>query len=246
VATTLTLNPGGDYSQLLWYLGGEPIGTGDSLNISIEDEGNYTVDLLFLNEFGCSDSLHAETTIDVYPNPDADFNLTPELLSPLSDVIQVQNQSSGADIYEWNFSDLGTSSSLNPSFTLPSDSARRFDICLRVATDFGCADSICRSIEMTQEVAFYAPNAITADNDGINDGFLPVMLGFELESYNLKIFNRWGDLIFETNDPTKPWLADVHGGAYYANEDVYQWLITMKENSFADYKTYKGFVTVLR
>ena len=52
---------------------------------------------------------------------------------------------------------------------------------------------------------FYAPNSFTPDGDGLNDVWLPVARGINV--YHLEIFNRWGELVFETRDPQEPWLG---------------------------------------
>jgi hypothetical protein len=246
VSTTIHVEPGGDYSELKWFLSGEWMADGDTLSVTLEESGEYDIAIALVSDFGCVDTIFSDATIQVYPNPKANFSITPSHLSVLNDVAVMQNQSEEATEYRWDFAGIGSSDLANPSFTFPSEIARTFEVCLYVNTDFGCADSVCNMIEMLHEVAFYAPNAITADNDGVNDVFLPVMLGFETDTYNMKIFNRWGDLIFETTDPTEPWVADVRSGEYYAHGDVYQWIVTVKENGIAEYQTFKGFVTVLR
>jgi gliding motility-associated-like protein/CSLREA domain-containing protein len=93
----------------------------------------------------------------------------------------------------------------------------------------------------------YVPNAFTPDNDGLNEVF-QVESECAFENYNLKIFNRDGDIVFQTEDPNDRWNGNTYGGAYYVKDDVYVWQIeystTTLEGSISDKLT--GHVTVLR
>lgn len=86
----------------------------------------------------------------------------------------------------------------------------------------------------------YVPNTVTPNNDGTNDVFLAV--GPSVEGFILKIFNRWGDKIFETNDQTEPWIPGLNG--YYVQDGVYTWIIEFE--SIDRRKQLVGHVTVLR
>jgi len=76
---------------------------------------------------------------------------------------------------------------------------------------------------------FYAPNSFSPNNDGINDYWLPVMTG--VTSYECKIYDRWGTLIFETNDIEKAWVGDVRGGANFAANGIYQFDILFNDSA---------------
>ncbi|MCH2199604.1 MAG: gliding motility-associated C-terminal domain-containing protein [Flavobacteriales bacterium] len=69
----------------------------------------------------------------------------------------------------------------------------------------------------------YVPNTFTPDNDGINDIFLPV--GANIRGFRMEIYNRWGELIFETEDPEKGWNGSVRGGEHYVQIDTYVWIV---------------------
>lgn len=93
----------------------------------------------------------------------------------------------------------------------------------------------------------YVPNAITVDNDGLNDVF-KVESECTFETYNLKIFNRDGDVIFESGNPDDLWNGNDNRGGYYVQNDVYIWQIeystTTLEGSISD--KLSGQITVLR
>lgn len=89
----------------------------------------------------------------------------------------------------------------------------------------------------------FVPNSFTPNADNLNDQFLPV-LRCPWKEYHLVIFNRWGEQIFETTDVNTAWVGDVKGGAHYANEGVYSWLI--EGRNAGTFFREKGQVLLLR
>ena len=63
--------------------------------------------------------------------------------------------------------------------------------------------SVSNTVEITPPVSVYIPNAFTPDGDGLNDIFIPVGKG--ITEYTLQIFDRWGELIFQSSDFNKGW-----------------------------------------
>ena len=79
-----------------------------------------------------------------------------------------------------------------------------FIVSQTVINEAGCAATATGEVSVSGSV-FYAPNSFTPDGDGLNDVWLPVARGINV--YHLEIFNRWGELVFETRDPQEPWLG---------------------------------------
>lgn len=94
------------------------------------------------------------------------------------------------------------------------------------------------------DLLIYVPNTFTPDGDGINDAFLPSLDGFAMREYNLTIWNRWGELIFETNDESEAWDGS-HGGAL-VQDGVYIWQVELHAHEFVGRKKLRGHVTLLR
>jgi gliding motility-associated-like protein len=90
---------------------------------------------------------------------------------------------------------------------------------------------------------FYAPNAFTPDGNGLNDNFIPICSG--IENYNLKVFNRWGELIFETDDISIGWDGRYKGNLI--EDGTYLWIISYR-SICPDKKNIKkiGHVTLLK
>ena len=94
------------------------------------------------------------------------------------------------------------------------------------------------------EFLIYVPNAFTPDGDGVNDVFMPIVSGHDLDSYEFLIFNRWGELIFEASAAGVAWDG-THKGQK-AKQDVYVWKLKAKKASDGEKKVYYGHVSLLK
>ncbi len=180
----------------------------------------------------------------VFANPVADFTANPQPTDLYNTNINFTNTSVGASTYTWNFAGLGVDNSTNPFFIFPSDSGGIYPVCLAVATPQGCVDSVCHNIVINGEFLIYVPNAFTPDGDGLNDVFTPILRGEDPKSYELMIFNRWGELIFTSNNKLIGWDG-THNNAK-SKEDVYVWKVKVKKKMNQDKVDYIGHVTLLR
>ena len=70
----------------------------------------------------------------------------------------------------------------------------------------------------------YVPNAFTPNNDGRNDVFIVESKG-EINKFNLKIFDRWGELVFSTDDINTPWVGNKMNGEYYLTTEVFNYVL---------------------
>lgn len=97
---------------------------------------------------------------------------------------------------------------------------------LKIENSNGCNSIDTVTIDQTKcHCTLYIPNAFTPNQDGLNDLFKPIY-HCDIESYSLRIFNRWGDLIYETNDPTEAWDGRYKGRI--VKQDIYNYLLSYK------------------
>ncbi len=96
-------------------------------------------------------------------------------------------------------------------------------------------------VSIEEEGEFWVPSAYTPNEDAQNDVFIPVF-GFEPENYALFVYDRWGEIVFSTNDYKKGW--DGIYKSKLAKQDVYVWKITMTKSDGLDY-TYRGHFSLL-
>jgi gliding motility-associated-like protein len=234
-----------DYS-IQWNGGNGDDESGIDYLFNYTTPGSYNIELRVANEFGCISDTIYENAVVVYPNPVAQFSYSPDPPSIINNVVQFQNESESVASYEWYIDDVRAGSEETLNYEFPSDRSGDYTVCLRVENEFGCEAAHCEYLEIESDFAFYAPNAFTPDGDGLNELFIPELLGFDLSSYSLKIYDRWGTLVFSTNDASEPWIGNVRNGDYYAQQGIYNWIVEVKVDRLADFKTFKGSVLLLR
>jgi gliding motility-associated-like protein len=104
-----------------------------------------------------------------------------------------------------------------------------YDVSLIAINEYGCIDTLTKTIRVRPDFALYTPNAFTPNGDGINDTFFPEGVGIDLETGNFTflVFDRWGEVIFESNSKNVPWdgIAHKKGGKKVVQSGVYVWKI---------------------
>jgi gliding motility-associated-like protein len=207
----------------------------------------YDVQLSVINAQGCSNSISMTNFICVVPNPNASFSAEDYTLSMSNDGTFFHNTSTGAQDYYWNFGDGSEWSTVeNPYHQFPIEDAEvTFDVWLFAVSEYGCIDSTSRIIDVEEELIIYVPNTITPDGDEYNNDFFPVLSsGFSEQGYSLLIFNRWGELLFESHDISVGWDGTYKGEL--VQDGTYTWKITAKNKKNDDKEEYVGHVNVLQ
>jgi len=100
-------------------------------------------------------------------------------------------------------------------------------------------------LEVKDVFAFYIPNAFTPNSDGRNELFLPKGINIDESSYNFRVFDRWGNQIFYTNDLYEGWNGRINNTSdKVCQQDVYVYLITLKDIGGSSFE-YVGTVTLV-
>ncbi|MBL7891064.1 MAG: PKD domain-containing protein, partial [Bacteroidia bacterium] len=208
--------------------------------------GSYTVNLTVSDSAGCTASVSQTNYITVYPLPTAAFKATPTLTTILEPTITFTDKSSTDVVkWDWNFGDVYNSSSSNQNPTYTYKDTGRYEVQLVVTSVFGCIDTVIDYIKIEGDYTFYVPNAFTPNGDGNNDAFFPKGFMINPECYKMMIFDRWGNLIFETEDLNVGWDGRANGGKLVAQQDVYVWKIQTC-NFKKERKFYVGHVTLVK
>ena len=103
-------------------------------------------------------------------------------------------------------------------------------------------------VEITSEYILFVPNAFSPNKDGDNDYFFPKGIGIDNEEFEINIYDRWGNLIYKYTgkyDQWSGWDGRANGGKDIAQQDVYVWLIRVKDLN-DEYHEHIGHVTLLR
>ncbi|MFN3917046.1 MAG: PKD domain-containing protein [Flavobacteriales bacterium] len=209
--------------------------------------GCFDVTLQITTPEGCITNLTQNNMICTYGFPNPAFAFGPQPTTIVNTTINFVNLSTGAISYNWEFGTdgiLGTSTQTNPNFTFPNTNAGNYEVCLIATNAQGCEAEICQNVLIEDEFLIYVPNAFTPDGDGDNEIFYPVINGADPLSYKLYIFNRWGELIFESNNINVGWDGNHKG--IIAKTDVYVWQIEVLPNTSTEKKIFRGHVSLLR
>lgn len=197
----------------------------------------------FLNAGGCDSILIYDVTI--MPSPDSKYKVSQPFASIYDGPVQFFNESTNTDSLEWDFGIYGVSQQENPVIEF-GDVSGFYPICLSTWNDYGCSDKYCFEYEVREDFAVYIPNAFSPNGDGINDLFYVAGKDIDPDHFRLQIFNRSGELVFETDDPLEKWDGGSQGGEHYSQDNVYVYRVEVRAASVIDSREFVGKVTVLR
>lgn len=223
---------------------GSPLQTPDHC---YNDPGVYSVSLSVSTANSCKNKNSWKDMIKVYPHPVAGFNINPESTTESDGTITFINTSNGADSWRWDFGDGAFGVDKNPIHIYTKSGT--YTVWQYVKNQYNCEDQISKIVLIEPEWNIYVPNAFTPNNkDGKNDGFIPK--GHNVTQFQMWIFDRWGDLIYATDqvkDPESavPWDGRANNGKRTAQEDVYVWLVKVKDIKGNDHRMV-GHVTLIR
>jgi gliding motility-associated-like protein len=202
--------------------------------------GKYTPELIITSSFGCSDSVTGNAII-IQPVPEAVFTFDPPRADFLNPGVTFTDKSKGAFLYDWDFGDnFGQSTMQHPKYSY--NDTGDYNVRLVVTSPLGCTDTSLRIFRVEEVYKVYIPNSFTPDGDNLNDVFAPRLMGADV--YNLKIFNRWGSLIYDSGKEMKPWNGELEGDNLAA-PGAYFYVITV-DNRFGLRELFKGAVMLIR
>jgi len=232
-------------TSCVWVIDGNNEGSGNNFTYTFEGNHCFDVGIIVTDGNGCSNTLTQNDLICTVLNPSASFEWSPSL--PLAATqVDFNNLSVGGLTFNWTINGENfTSEDVN--YLIPGDATGNFQACLEVTGTGGCTDYQCYTITLDEQQFIYIPNSFTPDNDGTNDVFMPMITGLDDgQLYSFQVFNRWGDVIFETNDPTEPWIGNVHGGNHYAEPDAYTYLLKVQLSKLEPTIERRGTIILVR
>ncbi len=229
-----------------WSTSNALTGTGSSTTILFPTGGTFDVTLAATTVNGCFASNSMANYIYVEDLPNADFESPISIFTNEAQYVQFSNLSTGATNYIWNFGDGQMSTEVEPSHIFQS-TMNGYTINLIALTALNCLDSMSFSIGYQYNELYYIPNSFTPDGDQNNQVFLPIFYsGYDPSNFEMQIYNRWGEVLFETRNVLFGWDGSVGEEGLDAQEGVYTYRILFKNPDLDERVVVTGTVNLIR
>jgi gliding motility-associated-like protein len=224
----------------IWSFNNQSINSA-TVNYCFTTAGSFEIRGSFEDAQTCRGSI--TQAIEVYPVPSANFEYSPAKPVENQDEVVFSNISGGENQTKWFWAinDGKNTSSTNENIRYRFEDAGKYAVALMVENTWGCLDTIVKSIEVMVDFNVYIPNAFTPNDDGLNDVFIPVLRG--VKRYNLQIFDRWGTVIFTSNDPQVNWDGTLSGEGCSVGSYNYKLVLL---NTSGEEKEFKGTLNLIR
>lgn len=250
VEVTFTNNSSGNIQSSDWFFGDgnsqTATGTSSVVN-SYASDGLFSVTLQVTTDEGCVYDTTYTDYIEAFDYPNANFTFTPNPVSMYDPIVTFQDLSSG-NIVSWNWgfpgATPGSSSIQDPIVEYPEGEPGVYNAYLTVVNDHGCVDSASAQVTVINEVILYAPNAFTPDGDSYNDTWQIHIDGIDFYDFDLIIFNRWGEKVWESHNPDVGW--DGRFMNKLVQDGTYVWILRCKDQWNDKKYTFNGHITVIR
>ncbi|MGZ4059841.1 MAG: PKD domain-containing protein [Bacteroidia bacterium] len=223
-----------------WTFGDGTFSTAQNPVHMYPSTGSFNSSLIVTSSHGCKDTFALSAPINIFPSPQAGFNVSPHdtsIFYPQVTTVDISTGAVSCDIF-WGDGASSTSCDTVHDYTHPGT----YEVMQVVTNALGCTDTAYSQVIIEPEFLFWIPNAFTPNGNGLNDIFKPKILG--VHNYSFLIFDRWGQKIFETTDMNDGW------NGYYKSrlceQDVYVYKITFVDDVEQANHKYIGRVTLVR
>lgn len=236
----------GTITSWQWSFGdGSLEGTTPNVEHCYTNSGFYSVSLTVTTSNGCVSTIAYNGLVNVYQAPLAEFDYSPQPANTLTSEIYFNNLSIGSTAWSWNFGDSNdTTGSILQFPTHDYSDVGNYCITLIAQNDYQCVDTVVHCLQIDPEFTFFIPNAFTPnESSGTNDVFSGY--GTNISKYDMWIFDRWGNMIFHTDDLKIGWNGRANHGKEIAQRDVYVYLVELLDFRGNKHQ-YRGIVTLVR
>jgi gliding motility-associated-like protein len=241
-----TTQASSDLSNCVWSINSNSQLYGcDSATYVFYQAGCFDVSLS-TSANGCIGSNSQSAYICVQDPPIASFQANPMVFTDINQTINFVNTSTGAVSYEWNFGDNSTSQLSGPMHYFEG-TENGYTVSLIVTSSFGCTSEYILPITYKEPEVYYIPNTFTPDADEHNQVFLPIFTsGIDFYNYLFQIYNRWGELVFETKNHLEGWDGSFGNEGKDVKQGAYIYLISFRNLNSAGVKTITGHVNLIK
>lgn len=228
----------------VWSLSDGNTGTGTSYSPTLNGSGCIDITLTSTTANGCVNTTVFPSFICTALPPIASITVSPAEAPVADPTFQFINSSSNEDNVVWDFGDGSTSNVTSPVHTY-AGATGSYLVELIAYSSIGCSDTAYTVVTVKEDILFFVPNAFTPNGDEHNNSFKPVFTaGVDPYNFNFTIFNRWGEVIFESNNPDFEWDGTYHEEVVPSG--AYTWTCRFKSPTNDSKFQYHGHLNVLR
>ena len=230
--------------DIFWDFGDGGTATDISPIYTFETPGLFDINIEIVSPIGCETSRRFIDWISIDSLPVADFAYDDTLeYSNFNPTVVFTDQSIRAAGWDWTFGDFGSTILQNPTYTFPDTGLMAVE--LIVTHLYGCRDTIVKYVDIVPKITYFMPNAFTPNQDAKNELFMAGGIFRGIRDYDMKIINRWGEIIFESSDPTVGWNGRKSNTGHMSQNGVYVYMIRFTGPRGTPHQ-YKGFATLIR
>lgn len=221
-----------------WNFGNGVRSTQSGSTVTYEEFGPFPIQYVVTNSFGCKDT--SNSMLEVYPRAIAQFSYNPDDPKMLTDVSFI-NESQYSDRWDWDFGDSYYSTDENPKHAFPNHAT--YQVQLIANTAYNCADTTIQNLTVKSIPLYWFANAFSpGTTEDRNDEF-GLVTPLTIHEYKLSVYNRWGQVVFETENPNTKWDGRINGELCPVGQYIYFSSFKSPENEIM---TYKGSVLLIR
>ncbi len=209
-----------------WSANSQQISASQNPGYCFQNPGIYDILLEITSSQGCSNLIVLNDYIEVYPNPIAEFTISSNSIPFSNPIVEFTDASLLANSWQWNFGDGYSAFNILNGIHAYADTGN-YCITLTVSTSQGCTDQTMRCLNIFPDFNIYIPNTFTPNGDKMNDYFY--VHGNGIKALNMQIFNRWGEIIYKTNDVLLGWNGLIGNSKTEAEQGVYVYKIEVTD-----------------
>lgn len=232
-------------NTVLWHIEAGKKSTASSFEHLFTRAGTYQPWVTVTDMYGCIATHTAGFAIKVLPKPVADFLQEPDEVSLVNNRVKFTplNQNGQTLFSEW-FIGEQSAKKIGNKVEFAFEKAGLQPIALIITNQFNCKDTVLKYIDVKEDFLVYIPNTFTPNGDGLNDVFIPIGEGISSENYHFMVLNRWGALVYQTQNPDEGWDGKVSG--VEADDGIYNYRLICKSSKNVRLREIIGSVNLLR
>lgn len=208
--------------------------------------GDYDFQMIVTSYEGCIDSLTFEDALHVIESPTANFIHSPNPVRMFDTEVSFTNTSILGIDHQWYFESGSPSISTeeDPVSTFPDGEEGSYTVTLITTSELGCTDTLNYELIVFSDIIIFAPNTFTPDGDEHNQNWGITMKGIDEYNFEILVFNRWGQIVWESHNINEEWDGTYNGKL--VDSGTYAWVIRTKDLLEDTKYTYNGTVTIIR